>query len=370
MHQTPDPDVARRVIGAADAEVSVTAHVARPGSPVVGHDLTDLLDPDGSSVSYQADDRVAHTCTLQLHPDAYDLVRWGRDAVRLTMTVTSHEGAVTATLGTFDVGRPERSLTGDRLAVQGFSPVRRLLHPFGAEPAAETVPAGEDPWAAMRKIVASRGLELPRDGTTDAPPLTRPRAVTPGMDIIEVLDGLAGDAGLEPLWSGPDGAMRTAPVDTVGQLPTEWHYRVGDRHTSLLDVAETLDLDQIPNMVLYETSSPLSWAPRLGDGQAIRIDDNGGPTSLQQRGWPLWEIVQVDATNQTILERQATADWERRSKLTAEWRLATAPNPLHYRRDIVAVTAPTLGADRVRLEVIAYRLPLDGSPMDLTGRTL
>jgi hypothetical protein len=372
MH--PAPPAADAIIGAANAEVAVTLHRHRPGA-LLPDDLTDLLDPSRSSISYRADDRVTHTCRLTLDPDAHDLIAWGRDLLAPTMTIRSDAGTVTAPLGTYDVLRPSRTLHGDQVTVAGYDLVRRLTFPLGAEPdpadnVAVTIPVGADPIDAMRTITESRGLTLRVASAGDAPTLTRPRPVGPATTGTEVLDGLAADAGYLTPYAGPDGRIRSAPIRPNAELPIEWTYDVDDPHTAVLDVEQIDELEDVPNSVLYRTDAPLAWAPRPGDGQLVRINETDGPASRAGRGYPVWDVVDLPATNQTVLQQQADVDWETRSVAVARWELEVAPNPLHWHRDLVAIVTD-LHDDPVRLLVTSYDLPLDGSsPMRLTGRTV
>lgn len=346
-------DTVRRIVSDVAVEVDVTAMLLdRDLQPV--RDLTDVLDPEGSRVVYDADLDVDTSCTLILA----DRLDWPQARVRLAMSLTSPSGSLSVGVGTFRLGHPTQR-AGQDWEVTGYDPTSQLTYGHGTTVEAQQ---GEQYIARARQIALARGLDLQVAGSGDTRTLPRDRWWPLDTPTYTILADLLVEGGFTPPWCDSAGRLRTELDRPLSEAAIEHTYDADDDRTTVAEDRELDEgLDDIPNRLVAITDSPLAWAAVEGDGM-VTLDD----TADQDRtGEVRPQVVRLEASDQQVLASRARIEFDRLRRPGWTVELSSAPHPLHDRRDVVRVVDGELGIDR-RGVVTGWTLPLDGSDVQVT----
>lgn len=163
--------------------------------------------------------------------------------------------------------------------------------------------------------------------------------------------------GYDQLIADEDGTPTAEPLaDIIGREAELTFSPDGPAYSSVATSVSAV-LPSIPNVVRFVARRGPTL-PVEGNGWTERRNQSTGPASIDQRGEEVVEIVDVEASDQTVLE--AVADGE-----AARWfagggnriQIAAALHPRLSDRDVVHVTKPRLDLD-ADTAITGWEIPL------------
>lgn len=167
----------------------------------------------------------------------------------------------------------------------------------------------------------------------------------PGTSWLEVMNAVLEHGGFDPLTVTEDGAARTRLADDYAQVGVEHTYEPGVGSTVLEEGVVDPLLPEMPNVVRFRTRREPE-IPEEGNGIYTLRNVSVGPASIQERGYEIVKVVEVEADDQTELEEIGRRDAIRYfagGGIRAQVRVGL--NPRHSDRDVVALVKPRLGLD-------------------------
>ena len=291
---------------------------------------------------------------------------WANALVRPYMTLTDHTVTARFNLGAYFAARPERVADAPYGAVTGFD-ICHILNDLVGDSYA--VPAGASPLAEVESILQARGVVAYLIDQAEAAatlPTARTWAIGDDRTWLHIVNDLLGTVGYMGAWSDWDGRVRCVPYVNPRDRAPEWLYTV-EGAASMLGLRRryTADYFNAPNRwVAVRTSDPDGLPPTEGDGLYIYVNETDGPTSTRARGRTITApLIQVDAASQAALVAAAQQRIDADMRLRTTVSLATAPNPLHWHFDRLALQDTALGQAVTDVVGVSWTLPLDGADM-------
>jgi hypothetical protein len=351
-------------------------------SVIVGKGL-ELLDMSLSVVADLSPNFVGGSVRRQSYADLHGSAElalsasldWGTALVRpyLTMSgVMPGRGSLSArfNLGAYFTSTPADAPgeTPRTYAIQGYDVIHRLKDFVGESYA---VAAGTSYLAEVETILIDRGYRsYVIDQSASDKVLTSARTwpIDENTTWLTIVNALLSAVGYQGAWSDWDGAIRCTPYANPGDRSAEWVYDASDPIRSMVAVERRRELDfyEAPNRWITVKGSAIDeGAPSEGNGVYTVVNWTNGPTSVSGRGGRVVTapLITVDAADQASLisaaHQRIDADMSTRSKLT----VATAPNPLHWHFDRVALIDPEMDSPVIDALCTSWTLPLDGSDM-------
>lgn len=345
----------RDVLSSLDVEVSAGLDLLDSEDRVV-EDLTDTLV--GGTITYQ--DGAAVTCQLQVDRD----LAWGVDRVRPWTEITSSTGSAWFEMGVFLLTTPARQAgaTPTLWDVQGYD---KLVLLDVVVPRTVSLPSGTDVLTTVRDLIAEAGggTRVLIDSTATAVTLPAGKAWTLGDTYRTVIDDLLTTVGYDPLWCDWTGTYRSAPHQPASERGAEWTYDASDPRTMVgPDRQSHADLWAAPNHWIVLADNPGLTVPTAGNGMTTRTNQSVGAASVDSRGRTITEIVRVDAANQAALEAQADRVLSDALRPDLRWSGTTAPNPAHWRGDVIELRDDAAQAYG-RFLVTSWTFDLSGGDM-------
>lgn len=348
------------LLEAGNVEVDVEVETVDTALEATG---TVAVEPEGSSVSWDAGATVPLTCRLVLAEQA----DWTVVRLRPVVTVTDGQETVRVPMGVFVPSQPSRTATGTprRWDVDGYDLTSLLNLPHGQT---FRIAEGDNPVIAARTLVEDAGLVASFTAVGDAKPMGRDRIwpLDPSTTTLDIVNRLLAEDGYQPVWEDGLGRIRSGPDRDPSDLPSEWVYDTTSSTTIVgVDRVWESDRTDLPNRLVAVSSNATAWDPVAGDGIVI-VEDEDDIAARGRRN----AMVTLDAVDQDELEAAAARKWAELTRASDTFRIVVVANPLHGHRDVVRLRDLQLGVDR-RLSVTAWTLPLDGvSPMTVEGEGL
>lgn len=325
-------------------------------------DITDVLDPSGSSVELGSFRTIHRTCKLRVGRD----LEWGDARVRLRMTLTGGGDSFEAPLGVFLLSTPERvaGVHPKTFDVDGYDLLEVLDQPHG-----ETfeVAAGTGYLEAARTLVEAAGLTVVFADEQADRTLTTAR-VWP-LDVqtttLSIVNDLLAAVGFRGLHMTADGTAQSLPYLAPADRAPEWLYDADDDATTVGAFRTAVqDFFDAPNRLVAVSDDP---ANPVGPVTLDNVSD--GPTSQDARGRVIPTVARFEAADVDGLTAQAEELFAELSNVASEYELDVGPNPFHGHMDVVTFRDVDLGVWR-RCVVRSWELPLDGSDMRLLLRAV
>ena len=338
-------------------------------------DVTSDLDLSGSSISYGSEGLRA-TCRLRLARR----LDWGRVRLRPWMRLTDRAAGRTGDrwhLGVFVPESPEETV-GERppsFDVTGYDQTVLLDTSVGRS---WLVRAGEGVLTAagLALHMAARDVSVITD-PTERELLVRSDRLWPlGEENTwrYIVDQLAESVDYETVWADRDGTFRLRRHISPIFRPIAEVWSTTEA-MSVLDDVLVWRSDQWarPNQWVFVRDDPTPELdiPVPGDGLLTVRNESDGPSSIDARGGRVvTRIVRLDTADDTRFVTQADRIVEDDKAVAETLRVAVTPQPQLWHEDVVSVTVPEIGWERVRCVVAEWRLPLGGENMTLTLRRL
>lgn len=358
----------------------------------------DLLDGTIDRGNYRT---IHGTCRLRI---SRELV-WGSQRVKPYLTLTSGAGAdgswgdgvwgdgtwndIAGTsarfnLGVFLLSTPERRAgeTPATFDVDGYDKLEILAHPHGISYEAA---AGDAYLTLVEALIAGAGeskVLIDQSAAAEVLPTTRvwplirqaaDEGIEQGATTLQIINALLESVGYRSLWVDQDGYYRAEPYRSPADRGAEWAYSADSATTTVAeDRIAGADYFDTPNRIVAVRNDPgESTFPSEGDGIATALNQSDGPTSIDQRGRTITQIVMVDGVaSQSVLEQRANEILDTAKRLDKRLSLSVSPNALHGHFDVVAVTDAQLGLGGAKYLVTDWSLPLDGGDMNLELRAV
>lgn len=356
--QTITPE-AREALVASRIEVAVGLDLVDKAGKVLA-DLTEHLDPEGSSVGRNSNDAIHGACTLRL----LKRLDWGLARVRPWMSIGGHR----ANLGVYVLSTPT-AISGETpqtWSVEGFDLLEVLASPYGKTFRAA---AGANILSTVADLLTSVGETRHLLGTfSDSPALTADfvRPIEAKNTTLSIINELLGLGGYAPIFTDWEGRYRAVPLSEVRYHGDAYVLDTSDPRTTVApDATLAEDLFGVPNVLVALWDDPDLGLPVLDNGIHVERNDYDGPTSVKARGREITEIAKFEVTSHAVLVARAQAamqDYRRRNRV---WTGRTAPNPFHWHRTSARIIDADLGLDLGMISR-SWTLPLDGSDMTHT----
>lgn len=345
------------IVEAAQVEVDVACELETDDGWT---DISDDLVPAGSSVELGSYRTIHRTCKLSVSRR----LDWGKDRVRLSMTLTGPSGGLTAPLGVFLLSTPATQAGEDpkTYAVEGYDLLELLDQPHGQTFVAA---AGTGYLANARTLIEAAGLTVSfADEQADRNlAVDRVWPLDESTTTLQIVNGLLAAVGFRGLNVGPEGTARSQPYQPPSERGVEWTYDAGSDDTTVGEQRTGIfDFFDAPNRLVARSSDP-----DAGIAPVTLNNVDQGVTSQDARGRIITTVREFEAADTDALTSQATEAFDLLSSVTEEFVLSTSPNPLHGHQDVVQFVDPELGVSR-KCVVRSWQLPLDGSDMSLDLR--
>lgn len=302
-------------------------------------DLTRFLE--AGSITRSGDDMG--TCSLRLTHG----LDWGTARVQPTVTFSDDLTSQTVSLGVYLTATPAHSATETppTYEVQGYDKLLILDHHV---PRTVSLPSGTNVLTTARSLIAEAGGGTRVLFAGDAMSVTLPagKSWQLGTTYRTVIDELLATVGYDPLWCDWEGFYRSAPIVPPENQGAEWEYDARDSRTMVgEDRQGHADFYRAPNHWIVIADNPGLSVPTAGNGLVERVNQSVGKASVDARGRRITTVVRVDAANQAALEAQADKVLAEALRPDLKWSGTTAPNPLHWHRDVVSMRDDVLGVD-------------------------
>lgn len=344
------------------------------GLELIGLDLT--VEADVSSDVTAA--TVRRSSYADLHATA-DIsmtapLDWGNSIVRPYMTFTGPTSALDTTLttmrfnlGAYFIDAPEEDLAEEPPTYDAtcYDILSILDDYIGGD---YSVDVGTGYLARVEEILLQRGItSYIMDQSAAADVLASPKVYTLDENAtwLRVVNDLLAGVGYQGIWTDWNGTFRCHAYQTPSDRSPEW-YMSGDVSNTLLTQRRKRirDMYDSPNRWVFYQSNVTETQPVDGNGRYEYTNQNVGLTSVEARGGrtitaaPVGVDVASHAALVTYGQRVIDADMLIPTKFTIE----TAPFPLAWHFDKIAVSDPVIGA-AVNVLATSWQLNLDGSDM-------
>ena len=326
-------------------------------------DLTARVIAAGSHVGYQHDARSPHNASIALTGPA---LNWGQARVAVAMTIRDQiTGAETTDdLGVYVVGSASRgSARPDEWRVE----LHDLTMPLDqASGVSWSITRNETVQQAVARVVAA--AETPVNVIDDLPgeriPAARVWPITDSATWLDVLTHVAESAGGRVPYMTRTGDVVLSRYVRLDDLSDT--LRLDERSATLLEPGMMVDTDLFatPNEVVV-IADVTNLSGTVARTVERRRNYDHGPTSRSNRGWWQRSVFTVDAVSADDLRVHADRIWD---DTQYHGRVVTAsltPTTRLWAHDVVALDAPSVGVNDERAFVRAWRLPLDGAPIQI-----
>ncbi|MGW3608935.1 hypothetical protein ACWD6N_03450 [Micromonospora sp. NPDC005163] len=336
------------------------------GAELLDQDLGVLedisADLSGGQVSRASSATLHGTARLTISRD----LDWPRAIVRPFMTISDGQLLARFNLGAYYTNTQRRQVGRSVPShdVDCYDILHGLNDPVGE---AYAVDAGIGYLTAVEDILVQRGYTQHVIDRTAAG-LTLPAARVWPFDAkttwLTVVNDLLSAVGYAGIWSDWDGRLRCHPYESPIQRVPEWVYDTGPLTSMLADRAIERDYFNAPNRwVVYRQNNIDGPPPVEGDGMYTYINERLGDTSVEGRGGRIITRTEaVDAADQASLVALAEQLVDADLRLTTTIPVTTAPNPLHWHFDRIALDDPEIGPVTAVLGT-QWTLPLTGGDM-------
>jgi hypothetical protein len=325
-------------------------------------DISESLVPAGSSLEAGSYRTIHRTCTVSLSRQ----LDWGKDRIRLRMSLTSPSGTFETVLGVFVLSTPETVAGEDprTFKVEGYDLLEFLNRPHG-----ETFVAavGTGYLANARTLIEAAGLPVTfLDETADQTVTTaRIWPIDEQTTTLNIVNDLLAAVGFRGLHMTRDGVATSEPYQAPADRGVEWEYdatvdatTVGETRTAIFDFFDA------PNRLVAICDDP----EKTIDPVVLNNVDEG-ITSQTARGRVIPAVLRFEAANAAALTARAVEAFDRLSRVAEEFTVTVGPNPAHFLHDVVRFADPDLAVNR-KCVVRSFRLPLDGGDMTLDMRAV
>lgn len=362
---------------------------APPRDHLTATQVTDLIEADALQVDFGADlydsdetfiedisgdlaggevergnFRTIHgTCRLAISKE----LAWGSQRIKPYMTLSDGTVEARFNLGVFLLSTPERQ-AGESPAtfdVDGFDKLEVLAHPHGSTYSASS---GDAYLTLVEDLIAGAGESKVRlDQAESSTTLSSGRVWDLETTTLTIVNSLLRAVGYRSLWVDQDGYYRSEPYVSPADRGADWDYSADSATTTVgQERTASADFFATPNRWVFVLDDPeASTFPSEGDGIYTVTNQSDGDTSVDARGRTITRVEFLDASSQTSLETQGDRMVESDKRLDRRLALNVSPNPLHRHFDIVRVFDAELGVNGRKYVVTDWRLPLDGSDMQL-----
>lgn len=331
--------------------------------------VEDISDDLASGGQIERDNKadVHGICTLNLTRE----LAWGRDRVRLYMTLTDAVGPVRFNLGVFSLVTPVSTLgeSPQSWEIKGYDLTQLLLDGPGD---VWVVPFGSTYVEAIRAIVAEAGVnatvQLAGDragATTERVYMWVPSDQTP-VRFLDMANYLLAAIGYKDLWVDADGVFRSQPLEDLldpGSLTSTWTFNTLDAATDITAPEQTATGDTwaaVNWWRFFRQTTLADPTPAEGSGIFTYVNTVTGPSSVAQLGRYRRKPPQVlTAADQVSLEAQGRQIIATDQQVTQTISISVDPLPIAGHQDIVTHIGPD-GVARL-CQVASWTLPLDGS---------
>lgn len=336
-------------------------------------DITEHLEPAGSSITWTARTGVHRACRLNLTRE----LDWGTALVRPSMVITAGEVTADLPCGVFVTSRVSRQVQGEDLPtfpVSGFDRLELLNTEVGRT---VRVAAGTAYLEAVADLIAEVDpatdpaalVLIDSTGSDTMLPADRLWVLGQGHTYLAIINGLLLAAGYRALWVDATGRYRLTPYVAPTNRVAEWTYDTTDPTTTLVHPVRTEDADwwDVPNEWIFTRDRPsvgLTSGSDGTDGRLVVTNQSTGPTSIDaRRGVVRRRIVRLDAADAGALAAQAADIVAEDQQVITRRTLTVEPNPMHGHLDILRVVDHQLGTGKAL--TTGWTLHLDGAPMPL-----
>ena len=331
-------------------------------------DLTADLQPSGH-IEHRSHRVIHRTCRMQLARE----LQWGAVRIRPWMTLASGGLTMKAYLGVFLLETPTMS-SGEEprtWTVEGYDLLAGLNGEVGRT---YRVAAGTRVGAAVEQAVADSGLTVTVNisGSGDSPAIPNDMTWSVRDDVtwLRVVNDLLAAGGYRAAYVSAAGSLRSEPYLAPSARPTEWNYDADAADTTVGVAADVeKDLWGVPNTWVFYVDDPAQGEPVEGSTMYTVVNQSDGLTSIDNRGRTVVAKRALEAADYTSLVSQGDQLVEQDRQVVTKAKMTVGPNPLHGHFDIVDVAHPDAGVTG-RWQVSSWRLPLDGSDMDLEARSV
>lgn len=378
------PEELRSVIEAPDRKVKASLLLLDENEENP-QDITDDLDPIGSSISRGIYNTIHGTATFRIKRE----LQWGYQRLKLRMRWSSQYLGLGfsdddwVNMGIWIPSVPEvQGGTSPRVfTVQCFDKLDILNNPHGQT----AYFLFETPLlTTMGELITGAGesnyLLDPSNQAT--PPTGIAFLIAENWTTLGIINDGAGRLSYRGLWVDQRGYYRSEPYDAPSAIAPSWTFNAGsDSNTWGTDRTLTSDFYRAPNVWVFVDSDPLYKDdsgvafPHEGVGVYTVTNPSDGPTSVAGRGGRyITKTESLECAGDTLADRQASlmqqgdriveADKKLDRTLTAR----CGPMPLLWHFSTVEVTDADLGLNAAKFLVTDWTLPLDGGDMGLTMR--
>jgi hypothetical protein len=325
-------------------------------------DISESFDPDGSTLEAGSYRTIHRTCTVGLSRQ----LDWGKDRIRLRMSLTSRAGTFEVVLGVFVLSTPATVAGEDprTFTVEGYDLLEFLNRPHGETFVAT---AGSGYLANARTLIEAAGLSVSFvDETSDQTVGTaRIWPIDEQTTTLNIVNDLLAAVGFRGLHMTRDGVATSEPYQAPADRGVEWEYdatvdatTVGETRTAIFDFFDA------PNRLVAICDDPETTIPPV-----VLNNVDEGVTSQTARGRVIPAVLRFEAANATALAARAREAFDRMSRVAEEFTVTVGPNPAHFLHDIVRFADPDLNVNR-KCVVRSFKLPLDGGDMTLDMRAV
>ena len=325
-------------------------------------DISEVLDPSGSSVEHGSYRTIHRTCKVKLARQ----LDWGNARIRLRMSMTAGGVSFDTSLGVFLLSTPVVQAGEDPKTydVEGYDLLELLDQPHGSTYVAA---AGTGYLANARTLVEVAGLTVSfaDEGADRMLGSARVWPLDEQTTTLNIVNDLLGAVGYRGLWVGPEGTARSEPYLSPADRGSEWTYDAdADLTTVGMARSKTADFFDAPNRLVAVSDDPEN---PVGPVTLDNVSD--GVTSQNARGRIIPTVVRFEAADLAGLTSQAEERFDVLSRVTDEFTVQVGPNPFHGHMDVVTYRDASLGVS-ARCLVRQWQLPLDGSDMRLDLRAV
>ena len=327
-------------------------------------DLTARTISLGSGVTYQHDARSPHSATIAITGAALD---WGaaRIGIDLTLQDVPSRRAIERSLGRYVIGAASRSAQRPdewRLELQDVSVM--LDQATGLT---WSVREGETVQSAVARVREAAEVPIVIDDQLRGEFVTASRtwAITESATWLDVLSHLSISTGGRSPYTSRTGELVLSRYVRLDDLPST--LTLDESEITLLEPGAQIETDlyAVPNEILVIADITLDDGTVQRRVERRRNYDSGA-TSQQRRGWWQRSVYTVDAVSAADLEVAADRIWDDTQYHGLAVSAMLTPTTRLWAHDVLDLDLPTLDLSPARAFVRSWKLPLDGSSMQVT----
>lgn len=302
---------------------------------------------------------------------------WQTAIVRPYVILDNGQVSARFNLGAYYTSTPSQSVkTAPRVhEVTGYDILHRLHDTVGD---AYSVAQGASYLAEIEAVLAAQGFTryvVDQSAAGSVLPSAKTWVLDEGVKWVTIINDLCAAIGYQGIWSDWNGYLRVQPYITPRDRAAEWAYRTDDAKVSMLTPDRRIirDYYEAPNRWVAVISN--SWSTTDAEGNEVETtptEDNGiwtyvneaqGPTSVAARdGRVITRMLSIEAADQVALVAAAQISIDADLRLSTNYEMGVAPNPLHWHFDRVVLHDPELAVLRDVL-VTSWTLDLNGGDM-------